>query len=295
MSISGFSLEKWPITHLKADDKGFPAILKEIPSPPFQLFLRGAPLDMNSVHVAVVGTRMATQYGLTMAEKIARNIAECGGIVVSGLAFGVDAVAHSACVKAKKPTVAVLASGLNNITPRSNFRLAQRILETGGTLISEYEKEGESYKSRYAERNRIISGLSSATIVVEAGQISGALITARHAFEQNRDVYALPGDITRPQARGCFKLIDQDMAKTITCIPSLIKDLGFDTYASRLRSLTTEQLSIYELLKKKPVCADEITEKLNMPPDQLLAMLGLMEIKGYLKKDFSGLYSVRIM
>ncbi|HLG25188.1 MAG TPA: DNA-processing protein DprA, partial [Candidatus Gracilibacteria bacterium] len=205
----------------------YPALLSQIHDPPFSLYRKGKTFG-SSPHVAVVGTRMPSFYGQTMAHEISGKIAACGGVIVSGLAFGIDAIAHRAAVKAGVQTVAVLASGIGKITPSSHARLADEILASGGTIISEYANDEVSYKGRFLERNRIISGLCAATIVIEAKEKSGALITARHAFEQDRDVYALVGDITRPQAQGCLNLIRDDAARPVTGIAKLLEDLGLD-------------------------------------------------------------------
>jgi DNA processing protein len=245
----------------------YPPILKEAPGAPYLLYRKGAPLRHTETHVAVVGTRLPSTYGEKYAYEIAAAIAENGGVVVSGLAYGIDAIAHHAAVKKGRPTVAVLASGADKITPSGNEGLAARILDGGGTIISEYACGKPSIKNRFLERNRIISGICTATIVIEAAYKSGALITANHALHQNRDTYALVGDIARPQARGCLDLIENGKAFPITSVNGLLLDLGFNPADGQTRSLDEIAVMILSRLKEKPMAADDISTTLNIAPE----------------------------
>ena len=188
--------------------------------------MRGAPLNDAVDYVAIVGTRLPSPYGRRMAYAIAKNLVECGVTIVSGLAFGVDFLAHKAAVDLGKPTVAFLASGVERVTPSTHVRFAEKIVECGGAIVSEYERFDSAHKYRFLERNRLISGLCRATIVIEAKAKSGALITARHAFDQDRDVYVLVVDVDKVEGRGGLDVIERDMATPITSIERLLQDLG---------------------------------------------------------------------
>jgi DNA processing protein len=267
------------------DSAEYPELLRQIPNPPFLFYRRGAPLNPADKFIAMVGTRVPSLYGEKMAFAIAERISLCGGIVVSGLAFGVDAICHRAAVKNNKPTVAVMASPVDNVTPSSHFNLAEKILATGGTIISEYAGDTASYKYRFLERNRIISGLCKATIVIEAAKKSGALITAAHANEQQRDVYALVGDIIRPQAQGCLGLIDASKAWPIVSMESLLYDLGFDPPANKHAGLNKEELFIAEKLTFAPLSTDELCAATGFGSQILNVILTKLEIKKLIRKN----------
>ncbi len=272
------------ISLISQNNPEYPKLLKELADAPFLLYRKGAKLNELGKMVAVVGTRKSSSYGEKIGFKIAEEIAKCGGVVVSGLAFGIDAIAHFGAVNNQKPTIAVLASGVAEITPANNRSVAEKILQYGGTLLSEYPAGTPAFPSRFLERNRIISGLCQATIVIEAGNISGALSTARHAVNQNRDVYALPGEITRPQAQGCLKLI-YDGAYPIIGIEDLMSKLGFKfTQKMAIKFSPTEQ-KIIQQLKHESCSIDELSEKTGMEPQTLYLNLSMLEIKGIVKTN----------
>jgi DNA processing protein len=187
-------------------------------------------------------------------------------------------------VKNQKPTIAVVASGLLNITPAFHRQLAVDIIKNGGTLISEYAIGVPSLKYRYLERNRLISGMSEATVVIEAKIRSGALITAHHALEQNRTIYALPGDITRPQAQGCLQLI-ADGATPIISIHKTLEDLGFQAESIQMRNFSILEKSIFYQLAKKPCSSEELIELINIPLPKLNGLLSSMEIQGLIHRN----------
>ncbi|HMR00833.1 MAG TPA: DNA-processing protein DprA [Candidatus Gracilibacteria bacterium] len=256
--------------------KDFPLFLQQITQIPERIFLRGAPLQYDADYIAIVGTRVPSPYGRRMTYEIAKSLVECGVIVVSGLAFGVDFLAHKAAVDLGKPTVAFLASGVDRVTPSSHAAFAKEIVESGGSILSEYENFDSAHKYRFLERNRLISGLCRATIVVEAKAKSGALITARHAFEQDREVYALVGDVDRAQSRGCLDLIERDMAQPITSLDQLLRDL-------RLRkNLPQDDLScaILATLEKKLMGMNDLCAVLKMSSAEVASTLMQLEIAG---------------
>jgi DNA processing protein len=260
----------------------FPFLLKQIDSPPFLLYRKGAPLSSKMKYIAMVGTRVPSIYGQEMALTIGEKIAGSGGVIVSGLAFGIDAICHHAAIKNNKPTIAVLASGVEFVTPSSHITLAENILSAGGTIISEYAGENVSYKYRFLERNRLISGLCKSTIIIEAAEKSGALITAKHALHQNRDVYALVGDITRPQAKGCLNLIAKSGASPIVTVEELLIALGFNSPANNLDELHKK---IVGMLSSRHLNTEEIARKTGYSPQQLSVTLMQLELNNLIRKN----------
>ena len=221
---------------LKLNDKNFPSLLKEIQNPPKEIFISGDLPENEAIKIAIVGTRKATLIGKTIAKQIAEELAKLGVIIVSGLAMGIDSSAHQGVINAKGKTIAVMANGLDKIYPAQNENLAQEILNFHGTLISEYPKGTPSYPNQFLERNRIISGLSIATIVIEAPDRSGSLTTARFALEQGREVLVLPGPADHPNYSGSHKLI-RDGARLITSVQDILEDLNLELIKNTKTSL----------------------------------------------------------
>ncbi len=195
--------KKTKIKIISSNNRLFPKLLKEIPSAPKKIYVLGNLPDLSddSPIIAIVGTRKATDYGKRLAKEISQKLSEMGAIIVSGLAMGIDTAAHEGAVAAKGKTIAVLANGLNSIYPAQNENLAKKILEFGGAIISEYEPATPAYQNQFLERNRIVSGLSIATIVIEAPDRSGSIATARLAAKQGREVFILPGPTNHPNYR----------------------------------------------------------------------------------------------
>lgn len=217
-------IEKSGARIIMASDPEYPALLRQIPDPPFAIFVLGT-LPKSEHAIAVVGTRRATTEGIRAAQEMGGGLARAGVVVVSGLALGIDAAAHAGCLAEKGKTVAVLAGGVGRIYPRENERLAREIIETGGAVMSEYPPMAESFPSRFLERNRITSGLAQAVVIVEAPQRSGALSTAQHAAEQNRDVFVVPGPVRNAQYAGSFALI-RDGARLVRDVKDVLEDMG---------------------------------------------------------------------
>lgn len=188
-------------------DEHYPSLLKEIFDPPMLLFIQGNLKILEKPQIAIVGARKPTQEGLYNAHLFAEELSKAGLIITSGLAIGIDKVAHDAAVAQQKPTIAVLGSGLNEVYPKSHLSLSREILHHNGVLISEYPLQMPPKPQNFPRRNRIIAGLSLGTLVVEATRKSGSLITARLSMEENREVFTIPGSIHQPQSRGCHQLI----------------------------------------------------------------------------------------
>jgi DNA processing protein len=209
---------------LSENHPGYPRLLKEIHDPPGVLFVRGALKPQDSLAIGIVGTRHATPYGLRQAERLAASLSRAGLTIVSGLARGVDAAAHRGALAAGGRTIAVLASGVMNIYPPEHDKLAAEVAAQGA-LVSESPPHMEPLAGTFPQRNRLISGLSLGVIIVEAADRSGALITARHAYEQGKEVFAVPGSVENRTSRGCHRLI-RDGAKLVETADDVLEELG---------------------------------------------------------------------
>lgn len=271
-----------------------PGILSEITACPKKLFTRGRALENEFEGIAIVGTRKASAEGLATAEKFARALAMAGIPVVSGLAFGIDSAAHRGCLSALGRTVAVLAGGVEKIYPAANTRLAEEMIGSGGSVVSEFEDE-PSYPDLFLRRNRIISGLSRAVIVIEAPFKSGAVSTASWAAEQGREVFVVPGPINHPNYKGSHKLI-RDGARLVASPEDALSDLGFENPARNSlekESLSEDAATILELLAKsqKAVPIDKIASATRLEPQHVLSALTELQVLGEIIETPSG-YSV---
>ncbi|HKZ51152.1 MAG TPA: DNA-processing protein DprA [Dehalococcoidia bacterium] len=277
-------LERHHIQALTINDPAYPRPLKEIDHPPPVLYVRGQLLPRDEWAVTVVGTRGATPYGRQVAHDFAWGLAKNGITIISGLARGIDAVAHQAALEAGGRTVAVQACGLDMVYPPENKALAQRILGQGA-LLSEYPLGTTPRADYFPRRNRIMSGLALGTLVVEAGERSGALITARLALDQNREVFAAPGNIYQERSQGTNRLIREGLAKLVLSIEDILAELNL--------TQVTQQLSMTELLPTDPVeeavlkslaqgpChIDEVRRGSGLPVNQVASALALLELRG---------------
>ncbi len=276
-------LAKENIWILTEDDEHYPSYIKEIANPPVILYGKGAMLE-DRISIGVVGTRRPTAYGVEATETIVRELAEAGLIIVSGLASGIDARAHETTLETQGKTIAVLGSGLDHysIFPPENRGLARRIAEGGGTIISEYAPGTPAVKEHFPARNRIISGLSRGVLVIEAREKSGALITARFALEQNREVFAMPGSIFSPTSRGPNKLI-QEGAKLITSAQDILEELGIEynkEQERKLDELLGERERILLEFLEEPLGVDVIKEKTGFDTPAIVASLSMLELRG---------------
>jgi DNA processing protein len=269
------------------EDESYPWRLKEIDQPPPVLYVRGSLTSEDEWAVAVVGTRRITAYGRQMTEEIASTLSGNGVTVVSGLARGVDSVAHQAALAGGGRTLAVLGSGVDIIYPPEHRKLAERIIENGA-LLSDYPPGTPPDGINFPPRNRIISGLSLAVVVAEAGDKSGALITAGFAAEQGRDVFAVPGNINAPQSAGCNRLI-RDGARPLLSPREVLESLDL-TYIAEHKTaraalpVNAIEATIMGLLSAQPLHVDEIRSQADYPIDQVSAALVLMELKGMVRQ-----------
>jgi len=259
------------------------------------LFYKGSLDSLNQKTIAVVGTRKMTGYGRAVCEQIVKSLVNFNLTIISGLAKGIDATAHKTAVLEGGQTIAVLGGGLNEIYPPENRGLADQIINGHGAVISEFPPDYPSIPGNFPARNRIISGLSLATLVVEAAEDSGSLITARLALEQGRDVFAIPGPITSSLSKGPINLIKEG-ARPIAEPGEILEELGiFKSQISNSKSqarenLTEEEKKVLEVLENESLHIDEIGRVLNLPAAKISALLLKMEITGLVQNLGSGTY-----
>ncbi|MDR1953306.1 MAG: DNA-processing protein DprA [Clostridiales Family XIII bacterium] len=272
-------------------DESYPALLRNIENPPKKLYYEGELSLLSRPAVAVVGARKATEYGRWAAISIAKRYAECGLVVVSGMAAGIDTFAHTGALEGNGSTVAVLGCGIDICYPRSNLRLRESILQNG-LILSEYPPETQPTRFTFPARNRIISGLSLATVIVEAGLSSGSLITAEWAAKQGREVYAVPGNINRQVSIGCNKLI-YDGARPLVFIDDVLTDLGIKTEARRedVRGLSEEERIAFDAIRDNgELNVDDLALLTGNSVQKSAALVTILEIKGLV-----GYYSGKIL
>ncbi len=266
-------------------DASYPALLKKIFDPPAVLFVRGEFAESDARPIGMVGTRSPSSYGRLMAEKFAGELARKGVTIVSGLARGIDTLAHRAALAMGGRTLAVLGSGVDVIYPDENRKLAEQITKRGA-LISEFPMGTKPDAPHFPRRNRIISGMSVAILVVEAGQTSGALITADCALDQGRDVYAIPGNINSPKSYGCNQLIQQG-AKLIRSAEDVLEGIGGSFGGAQAPvnvPLAPQEEKVFALLSHEPAHIDVIAQKSQMQTSQALAVLLSLELKNLVKQ-----------
>lgn len=272
-------------------DSNYPQRLLHAPDAPILLYSVGN-TDLNSKHiVSIVGTRKCTEYGRRMCERLIQELAEAVPdiVTVSGLALGVDIAAHLASVKNGIPTLAIQACGLNRIYPAENRDAAERIVKSGGRVITEYTSQDILHKGNFVARNRIIAGLSDCTIVIESAEKGGSLITASLAQSYDRDVFACPGRTSDEYSKGCNQLIQRNQAMLLTSAADIIDTLRWE---SKTTSKQTQQLNLFPTLTKEEqaivdvikqagdIHINAITEKLNIPVYRVMSTLMQLDFKG---------------
>jgi len=280
-------IEKYNIKFISILDDNYPSILRSIFNPPPFLFYRGTLLkDDFRRTLAIVGTRKASNYGKLMTRKIGEKLTSAGFTIVSGLAFGIDTIAHLSALDCGGRTIAILGTGCEQIYPPGNRELADRIIENG-VLISEFIPGRKAERWNFPTRNRVISGISLGSLIIEGTKRSGALLTAKFALDQNRDVFALPGDIDKPQAEGPNYLIKLG-AKIVTCANDILEeyDLILENAEKPFPKLTSNEEKIYQiLLQNKPeVEFDSLMIKTGYSVGELSTVLLSLELKNVVKK-----------
>jgi len=275
-------------------DNDYPALLLEIPDPPPFIYVYGN-LPMHVNNIAIVGSRHATQYGLSTTKHLSRDLVKHGLTIISGMARGIDTAAHEGALAAGGKTVAVLGSGLARIYPRENEKLYHQIAKNGA-VISEFPLDAEPEGHHFPLRNRIISGLSLGTVIVEATLRSGSLITARLAAEQNREVFAVPGSIKSFKSTGTHTLIKQG-ARLVEQSQDIMDEIAHlldrsviapgmnEKVHPAATSTSAKETSVLQVLEPYPIHIDDLVRKLNMPASELAAILLRLELKGKIQQD----------
>ena len=293
------------------NDSGYPSLLKQIPDPPPVLYVKGRILPEDQRSIALVGTRRATNYGREAAQSLAAELAQSGITVVSGLARGIDTVAHHAVLNVNGRTLAVMASGVDYIYPRENRKLSEQIAETGA-LISEHPLGVRPDPRQFPRRNRLMSGMTLGTLVVEAGPGSGAIWTVRHALEQDRDVFCVPGSIFSPGSSGPNQLI-QEGAKRVTNYRDILQEMNVNTiYNAPIRTrqsspvrreeqpamatpnqmplnpttpeLVGDEKALLAQISYEPIHIDQISRGAGLPAHVVSSTLTIMELNGLVKQ-----------
>lgn len=271
-------------------DNHYPKKLREIEDPPYILYYKGSLEKINNLSIAVVGSRKATSYGKWAAEKFTSELSELGVNIISGLAFGIDAIAHKTALKSNRVTIGIIGCGIDIIYPKSNEHIYSEITEKSGAVITEYPFGMQPLPNNFHARNRIISGLSHGVLVIEAQEKSGTLITASHAANQGREIFAVPGNIDSLYSKGTNALI-KDGAKITTSIDDIIEEIlelkekvkqkqNFIDYSI----LTDDEMKIVNCLKSGCKTIYELNRETKIETGNLLSLLTMLEVKGSVKQ-----------
>lgn len=274
-------------------DERYPPLLREIHDPPGVLYVRGELTPHDALSIAIVGTRHATQYGLAQAERLAEGLARAGLTIVSGMARGIDAAAHRGALRAGGRTLAVLGSGLLNLYPPEHHQLADEI-SASGALLSEAPPGSPPQSGAFPQRNRIITGLSLGVIVVEAALRSGALISAEHAMEQGREVFAVPGRVDSRTSRGCHRLL-REGAKLVEGVDDVLQELGPLVQAAPQDDgrvirhpaelqLNDQEQSVLNAIREDATSMDEIVSSSGLPVQRVLATISVLEMRRLVRR-----------
>ena len=306
-------LQKNGITILTVVDEDYPDSLKNISDSPICIYLKGNATIFNiqkrkllgkksnasdyQIFFGIVGTRKPTSYGQQIARKFSHELAETGFIIVSGMAMGIDTIAHQSALDIGAKTIAVLGCGVNIIYPAINRYLYERIIKTGSAVISEFPPNQTVLKGLFISRNRIISGLSKGVLVVEGGENSGALITAKHAGIQGKDVFAVPSSINSDMSKAPNLLIKQG-AKLVTRIEDIYEEFNMRILPKRVddvkKILSEKERLIFDILQENPQTIDDVAIKLNKTVSEILNIISMMEIKGTVEKNQENKYQIII-
>lgn len=291
---------------IRIEDNEYPNQLKKIKNPPKQLYVRGRIENLKETGIAIVGTRNCSSYGRRVCNNFTKNLVGYNFNIISGLANGIDTCAHRSCIEAEGKTIAVLPSGLNNIFPEENKGLVNKIIKSGGTIITEYPPEFEKTPESCRNRNRIMSGLAVGTLVIEAEKRSGTSITVRYAKEQHKKTFCIPSSLLNSKGVGTNEMIKENKAKLIMGVEDIIKEypelnlkkktnFKFNKLESNKKTkkkeniskkiirIDEENLEIYNNLTKEPKGIDEIALELNKPVSEITYKLTLLELQGIVK------------
>ena len=274
-------------------DERYPKLLGQIHDPPGILYVKGKILPTDGLAIAIVGTRHATQYGLQQADRLAEGLARAGLTIVSGLARGIDAVAHRAAIRVGGRTLAVLGSGLLNVYPPEHRELSRQVIESGA-LISEASPHSPPASGAFPQRNRIVTGMSMGVIVVEAALRSGALISAEHAMEQGREVFAVPGRVDSRTSHGCHRLL-REGAKLVESVDDVLEELG-PLFASTTSSdgrevrhpaelqLNDQEQSVLDAIQQQATSIDQVVAASGLPIHRVLSTISVLEMRRLVRR-----------
>ena len=281
------------ISLLLDTDESYPALLREIHDPPGILYTQGELLPSDALAIAIVGTRHATQYGLQQAERLAEGLARAGLTIVSGLARGVDGAAHRAALRAGGRTLAVLGSGLLNIYPPEHGELSRQVIESGA-LLSEAPPRSRPVAGAFPQRNRIVTGMTMGVIVVEAALRSGALISAEHAMEQGREVFAVPGRVDSRTSHGCHRLL-REGAKLVENVDDVLEELGplvasvpsqdgREVRHPAELQLNDQEQAVLDAVQQAPTSIDEVVSSSGLPIHRVLSTVSVLEMRRLIRR-----------
>lgn len=286
------------------DDKNYPELLKSIKKPPEKLYVKGNIELLRKPSIAIVGSRNYSEYGKKMAKKFSNELVSEGLAIVSGMALGIDRFAHEECIYSGGKTIAVIACGFNHIYPKENEDLYEKILEAGGCVITEYSPEVEAKKEYFPSRNRLISGISLGTLVIEANYRSGTSITARYCKEQNRKLFCIPNSLENKNAIGTNNLIKKG-ANLVTKVEDIlevigeidnkveIKEIKIEKLCEKEKNLSKEELVVYKTLKEKEKLPDEIVYLTGLTISKVNIILSMLEIENHIMKLPNNKYKVK--
>jgi len=285
--------KKYNLKILTAEDEDYPKILKHIPDPPIVLYVKGELKEEDKFGIAIVGSRRASFYGLSLAEKFAFELSQYGFTIISGMARGIDSCAHKGALKRGGRTIAVMGSGFSHIYPEENRELSEKISQNGA-VISEFPLDAKPLSQNFPRRNRVISGLSLGVLVVEAAKNSGALITADFALEQGREVFALPGKVDSHTSFGTNGLIKQG-AKLVSCVDDILEEFSLPINKNQSDNTKTnsksesdfidkEEGEIYNSISDQAIQLDELVEKTTLDIPTISAILLRLEMKKLIKQ-----------
>lgn len=290
------------ITVITREDEKYPFEFLNLSDAPICLYVKGN-LDnfdfrenTDDFFFAIVGTRKPTEYGKQITTKFSRELAKAGAVIVSGMAMGIDGLAHRAALDSGCRTIAFLGCGVNVIYPWANRDIYYQMIESGGLIISEFPPDKTTIKGHFVARNRLISGLSQGVLVAEGLKDSGSLITARYALTQGKDVFAPPAPITSDQSQAPNLLL-KDGAKLVTCVEDILDEYGLKEQKSikdTMKDLPEEQKRLFQLLSQEAFTPDDIARSMKAPVFQILSLLSEMELSGIIEKNATGKYQMRI-
>lgn len=286
---------------LKFEDEFYPENLREIQNPPKQIYVLGDEKLLNTKSISIVGSRKCTEYGKNQSIKFAYNLAKEDITIVSGMAIGIDSSAHIGALNAKGKTIAVLGSGFNYIYPESNINLFNKILENGGTIISEYKPNTEPCPDNFRNRNRIVSGLSMGVLVVEAAQKSGTGITINYARKQKKTIFAIPSSIENKKGEGTNRLLKRD-GILVTDANDILeyfelkrtKQISIEEIFYKEDVIKNEYMEIYNILKKSEMHINQISRELGVKVNELSTKLLMMELEGLVENINGNVYRIKI-